>query len=168
MTLADRIVVMRGGHIEQVGTPLEVYHNPITRFVADFFGSPPMNLLDGEIRRENGVFSFEAGRFRATLRAPLHNLEGEATLGIRPEHISVADGDIQEGADLSVTVALVVPLGKDTLLCLDYGNESNLIAVIEGHREIKTDSRVGVRFQHDRLYFFGPDGGRLKPTGSPS
>jgi len=166
MTLADRIVVMRRGHIEQVGTPLEIYHNPVSRFVADFFGSPPMNLLDGEIRRENGVTSFQAGNFRAVLQNPVPNMQGEVTLGIRPEHISVNEGDNKEGADISATVALVEPLGKDTLLYLDYGNESNLIAVIDGHRKIQTDSRVGVRFQHNRLYFFGPDGSRYQTDGA--
>jgi multiple sugar transport system ATP-binding protein len=166
MTLADRIVVMRGGHIEQVGTPLEIYHNPVSRFVADFFGSPPMNLLDGEIRRENGITSFQAGKFNARLQEPVPKIEGEATLGIRPEHISVSDGHNQEGADLDATVALVEPLGKDTLLYLDYGSESNLIAVVDGHREIQTDSQVGVRFQHNRLYFFGPDGSRYLSEGA--
>ncbi len=167
MTLADRIVVMRDGFIDQVGTPLEIYHDPINLFVADFFGSPPMNLLKGELRRENGAASFRAGVFNARLPGPVPNTEGAATLGIRPEHMTIGDSGSTEGEDFSAKVALVEPLGKDTLLYLDYGSEDNLIAVIEGHRDIQTDSTVGVHLQHENLYYFGEDGSRLGPEGVP-
>ena len=168
MTLADRIIVMRDGYIEQVGTPLEIYHDPVNRFVADFFGSPPMNLLEGELRRENGIASFRAGEFNAQLSGPVPSVMGATTLGIRPEYIAVSDGESGESADLSAKVALVEPLGKDTLLYLDYGSENNLIAVVEGHRHIQTDATVSVHLQHDKLYFFGPDERRLLPEGASS
>ena len=166
MTLADRIIVMRDGHIEQVGTPLEIYHNPADRFVAGFFGSPSMNLLDGEIRQKNGRAFFRSGDFEAMFRRGVPDLEGKATLGIRPEHITVLDGGGQREEDLSAKVALVEPLGKDTLLYLDFGSESNLIAVIEGNRNVEADTYVNVRFQDERLYFFGPDERRLRLGGS--
>ena len=168
MTLADRIVVMRDGHIDQVGTPLEIYHDPVNRFVADFFGSPPMNLLDGALHQENGASAFRAGEFNARLTGPVPGIEGKATLGIRPEYIAISDDDHADGADFNARVALVEPLGKDTLLYLDYGSESNLIAVIEGHREIRPDTTVGVHLQHEKLYFFGPDERRLRPEGVPN
>ena len=153
MTLADRIVVMRDGHIDQVGTPLEIYHDPVNRFVADFFGSPPMNLLDGALHQENGALAFRAGEFNARLTGPVPGIEGKATLGIRPEYIAISDDDHADGVDFNARVALVEPLGKDTLLYLDYGSESNLIAVIEGHREIRPDTTVGVHLQHEKTVF---------------
>lgn len=165
MTLADRIVVMRNAVIEQVGTPLEIYHDPVNRFVADFFGSPPMNLLSGELHREDGSPGFRAGKFNARLTGPVPAAEGEAILGIRPEYIVISEESNE--ADFNARVALVEPLGKDTLLYLDYGNETeNLIAVIEGHREISPDSSIGVHLQHEKLYFFGPDERRLRPEGA--
>ncbi len=167
MTLADRIVVMRDGHIEQVGTPLEIYHDPINRFVADFFGSPPMNLLDGEMYRAGEALFFRAGKFDARLSGPVPDHEGAVTLGIRPEHIAVTSGKGEKEADMGARVALVEPLGKDTLLYLDYGGESRLIAVVEGHQDVRHDTQVSMRFRHDDLYFFAPDGLRLRPTPGP-
>ena len=93
MTLADRIVVMRGGDIEQLGSPMEIYSNPATDFVADFFGSPSMNLIAGDIVGENGAPTFRAPRFSIALPEPFHNLSaGPVTLGIRPEHLRAQRG----------------------------------------------------------------------------
>jgi len=163
MTLATRIVVMRDGGIEQVGTALEIYREPVNRFVADFFGSPSMNLLEGEIRRENGVARFHAGEFHARLPEPVPDWHGKATLGIRPEHIEVHLGSPPREDGLRAKVTLVEPLGKDTLLYLDYGNDRSLIAIVEGHREVSTDSIISYGFCPDRLYYFAPDGRRLLP-----
>ena len=94
MTLADRIVVMRGGEIEQVGSPMEIYSNPVSYFVADFFGSPSMNLVAGEIVASKRRPAFQGScllrcRCRTDLRmcgpVPL-------TLGIRPEHVGAQAG----------------------------------------------------------------------------
>ncbi|HJM41851.1 MAG TPA: TOBE domain-containing protein, partial [Nitrospinota bacterium] len=164
MTLADRIVVMRDGHINQVGTPLEIYHDPVNLFVADFFGSPPMNLLEGEIHRENGTASFRAGEFIVRLTGPVPEVEGAVTLGIRPEHMAIGDAGSAGEEDFSAKVVLVEPLGKDILLYLDYGSEKNLIAVVEGHRDFQTDTAVSVHLQTDRLYYFGADERRLRPA----
>jgi ABC-type sugar transport system ATPase subunit len=168
MTLADRIVVMRHGRIEQVGGPLDIYHNPASRFVADFFGSPSMNLLQGELRWEDGAASFRAGELYVRLSEPVPKCEGAATLGIRPEHIDVhlerATGD----EDLRARVALVEPLGKDTLLYLEYGESKSLIAIVEGHQRVQAGAWVGYSFRRDRIYFFGPDERRLLPEAAPS
>ena len=164
MTLADRIVVMRDGHIDQVGTPLEIYHDPVNLFVADFFGSPPMNLLEGEIHRENGATSFRAGEFIVHLSGSVPEVEGPVTLGIRPEHMAVGDAGSAGDKDFSAKIVLVEPLGKDILLYLDYGSEKNLIAVVEGHRNFQTGTAVSVHLQQDRLYYFGADERRLRPA----
>ena len=90
MTLADRIVVMRDGDIEQVGSPMEIYSDPVTDFVADFFGSPSMNLISGEIVAENGAPQFRSPHFRRSRAESLRERRaGPVTLGIRPEHVRV-------------------------------------------------------------------------------
>jgi multiple sugar transport system ATP-binding protein len=164
MTLADRIVVMRSGEIEQVGSPMQIYSDPVSYFVADFFGSPSMNLLAGEITHEGGAARFRSPvldivlpeRFKATQ-------PGQATLGIRPEHIGIAFGG---AGDLELPVRLVEPLGKDTLLYFEDGTERALVAVNEGlaMAEVKSGAQVTLRFDPQRLYLFCAHGKRI---GSP-
>ena len=100
MTLADRIVVMRAGEIVQVGSPMEIYSNPVNYFVADFFGSPSMNLVAGEIVRDNGVARFRSALLRhcACRSVSSRQAPGKGTLGIRPEHVGVnvgGKGDVE-------------------------------------------------------------------------
>src|SRR5256886_6371539 len=91
MTMADRIVVMHQGRIQQVGRPLEIYGDPANRFVAGFFGGPAMNFVEGELRPETNGARFVAQAPGATL--PRHSIvAGPARLGIRPEHVRLADG----------------------------------------------------------------------------
>jgi multiple sugar transport system ATP-binding protein len=94
MTLADRIVVMRGGAIEQVGSPMQIYTEPVSLFVADFFGSPSMNLVEGEVAADGEGLRFRAPAFSLTLPARFgHVRPGPVTLGIRPENVRVAEED---------------------------------------------------------------------------
>jgi ABC-type sugar transport system ATPase subunit len=132
MTLADRIVVMRDGYIEQVGSPMEIYSNPSTDFVADFFGSPSMNLIADEVASKGAARHFRTPQFSVTLPEAFKVVPvGPATLGIRPEHIRVQRADAGS-ADIMLPVRLVEPLGKDTLLYFDITSERPLIAVSEG------------------------------------
>ena len=162
MTLADRIVVMRAGEIVQVGTPMEIYSDPVSYFVADFFGSPSMNLLAGE-----SCGRTEPGGFRRGLRAQLCRTasvaQGVATLGIRPEHVGVTLGG---NGDVALPVRLVEPLGKDTLLYFDDGTERAFVAVSEGlaMADVKVGARMALSLDPRRLYLFGADGGRLAPS----
>ena len=120
MTLADRIVVLNVGHVEQVGTPLDVYHRPRTLFAAGFLGSPKMNFLGGklaEVGEHRVVVSLDGGGRAAAHVEPGGLAAGDAvTLGIRPEHVRVVGGD--HGA-FSATVQLVEDLGDHALLHLD-------------------------------------------------
>jgi len=167
MTLADRIVVMRDGRIEQVGTPMEIYNNPVSRFVADFFGSPPMNLLEGEFQWEDGAAVFRTGELRVRLEGSVARREGAATLGIRPEHIEIRLGEAPREGDLQANVALVEPLGKDTLLYLECGSSKSLIAIVEGYQQVQPGSRVAYGFRRDRVYAFGPDERRVPLDEAP-
>ncbi|MEK6708960.1 MAG: ABC transporter ATP-binding protein [Nitrospinota bacterium] len=159
MTLADRIVVMRGGLIEQVGTPLDIYGDPVSHFVADFFGSPSMNLIPGEVAREGGQTRFRCQGLTVELPPSLAGAPaGRATVGFRPEHLAVTgDGGVFRGE-----VRLVEPLGKDTLLYFDHGGERPLIAVVEGLRNFREGDVLGVSVNSDRLYLFGADGKRIR------
>jgi ABC-type sugar transport system ATPase subunit len=167
MTLADRIVVMRAGEIEQVGSPMQIYSNPVSDFVADFFGSPSMNLLAGEIVAENGAPCFRAPRVSIPLPAAFRDAPaGRATLGIRPEHLRV-HRQAAETADLDLPVRLVEPLGKDTLLYFDIGAERPLIAITEGLAMAETEAgdRIALTLTRECLFLFGPDGRRLTGGG---
>ncbi len=123
MTLADRIVVMNGGKIMQIGTPMEVFNNPKNLFVAGFIGSPLMNFLDVGVMEQNGVLMLTGRDFN--LEVPAHLKERyqrardkQAILGIRPQHIY--DGDVKEpfsGAQsIPVNVEIIEPVGVEVIL----------------------------------------------------
>ena len=114
MTLADRIAVMKGGAIQQLGTPDEIYNRPETRYVADFIGSPAMNFLDGVV---------DGGRFRAAdTTIPLEGYgfggrsSGKAWLGVRPEHVAVGEAAAGSTVRTDVVTEIVEPMGADTLV----------------------------------------------------
>jgi ABC-type sugar transport system ATPase subunit len=157
MTLADRIVVMRDGRIEQVGTPMEIYHEPANQFVASFFGSPSMNLIPGEVhRRPDGpVFAFDSAAI--PLPGMVDVPDGPATLGVRPESVRV-DG-VAGGRPARVT--LVEPLGKETLVYLNHGAERLLIAVAGPSFQVEEGASVEFDLGGGRLYLFDPAGRRL-------
>ncbi len=161
MTLADRIVVMRAGEIVQIGSPMEIYSNPVNYFVADFFGSPSMNLVRGEIVSNGTGNRFRSKLFEIALPDALKAAKpGTATLGIRPEHVGVALGGKGEA---ELPVRLVEPLGKDTLLYFDSGTERAFVAVTEGlgMAEINVGSRVTLSLDQRRIHLFDADGRRM-------
>jgi ABC-type sugar transport system ATPase subunit len=162
MTLADLIVVMRAGEIVQIGSPMEIYSDPVNHFVADFFGSPSMNLIAGEIVQSNGTTRFRAPSFELALPDRFRTVgPGAATLGVRPEHVGVAAGRDDK---VELPVRLVEPLGRDTLLYFDAGVERAFVAVSEGldMAEVKIGARIALSFDPRRLYLFGADGRRIR------
>ena len=161
MTLADRIVVMRLGEIVQIGSPMEIYSNPVSYFVADFFGSPSMNLLAGEIVRDDASARFRTALFEVALPERFKAAKpGTATLGIRPEHVGVS---VDATGDVELPVRLVEPLGKDTLLYFDVGTERAFVAVTEGlgMADSKVGERVALSLDQRRLHLFDADGRRI-------
>jgi ABC-type sugar transport system ATPase subunit len=164
MTLADRIVVMRSGEVEQVGSPMEIYSNPVSYFVADFFGSPSMNLLAGEVVQANGAANFRIAGLGIPLPERFKGVKaGGATLGIRPEHVSIADNG---RAAINLPVRLVEPLGKDTLLYFDAGSERAFIAVTEGlsMADVQIGACLGLAFDPRRIHLFDTGGRRVGET----
>ena len=163
MTLADRIVVMRDGVIEQIGSPMTIYSEPVSYFVADFFGSPSMNLVAGELVQAAGGTRFRSAKFDVALPDGFRKTApGPATLGVRPEHAGVRIG--VEGPN-RLPLRLVEPLGKDTLLYFEDGTERAFVAVSEGlaHAELKIGTPVSLEFDPRKLYVFATDGRRVMP-----
>jgi len=147
MTLADRIVIMDRGAIQQVGTPDEIYSNPANTFVAGFIGSPAMNLVEGTAR--DG--SFAAPGIRAPCPA---TVSGQVTLGIRPEDCRVGGDNVQG------LVYGVEPTGDLTYLTIAAGSKHLEVKAARDFR-IDIDSNIGIGFDPDRIYYFGQDGRRL-------
>ncbi len=166
MTLADRIVVMRLGLIEQVGSPMEIYSNPVNEFVADFFGSPSMNLIPGEIRHAGGKALFKSSALSLTLpdrfkAAPA----GKMTLGIRPEHVAVR----RDGAgEHEYKARLVEPLGKDTLIYFDLGTDRPFVSITEGLAlaTMRPGELVRLSLSAEHMYLFEAGGKRFYGEGS--
>ena len=121
MTMADLIVVMRAGVVEQIGSPLELYDFPANMFVASFIGSPAMNFLTGTVRQSDGQQVFETGSgYRLPVQANAGAADGlAATLGIRPEHLSLAPA----GQGLGGKIVTIEPTGSETFVVLQLGQD---------------------------------------------
>ena len=154
MTLADRIVVLRGGRIEQAGTPMDLYHHPANRFVAGFIGSPRMNFVD--------VVAAEGGRLRlGSPGAPeiaVAAADGAASLGVRPEHVRLAQPD---GAALRGEVLVVERLGGETLVHVEVGAEEPFVAKLDGAVAVRSGETVGLALPSDGLHIFDRSGARV-------
>lgn len=164
MTLADRIVVMRGGLIEQVGSPLDIYGDPVSHFVADFFGSPSMNLIPGNVKNNGGPV-FEGAGLTLSLSNGYSGIQaGTYILGVRPEHLIVSPAGSGENTVIECEISLVEPLGKDTLLYFDHGGENPTIAVVEGTASHKAGTRMALSVPPESLFLFSGDGKRVRPA----
>ena len=150
MTMADRIVVMNGGKVEQVGGPLEIYDSPMSRFVAGFFGTPTMNFLEGQIIDQNGGHIFQSSSLEISL--PSNHLKNATTnnvvLGIRSEHVNINAGD-QKGQ-----VKLIEPLGDSTLVFFEFGKEEQLVAKVGPELRLSTGDQLEFNFQTDNCHLF--------------
>jgi multiple sugar transport system ATP-binding protein len=150
MTMADRIVVMRDGIVEQSGDPLALYDTPANTFVAGFIGSPAMNLVPGVARLGNGVPAVEfAGGVRLPMPACARLSEGQPVLyGMRPEHCSVASGE-----GLPAEVVVVEPTGADTqLFCRFNGQE--VTSLVRDRVDCRAGDRIGLVPDLARAHIF--------------
>ncbi len=165
MTLAHRIVVFNAGRIEQVGTPLELYHSPANLFVAGFIGSPKMNFIEATLER--------ADPQRATVRLPggaTADVQADATalaagakltLGIRPEHIEAASA----GNGIAATVQVAEHLGDTTYLYLALpGSAAPLVVRAEPENPLQTGHTAQLTLPAQRCYLFDGEGKALPRT----
>jgi len=151
MTLADRIVVLEFGTIAQVGTPRELYENPANLFVAQFIGSPKMNVMP--CSTSGGSYSLEGGRGGA-----FSGDHAAEHVGIRPEHITfvpVGEGQCDGHVDV------IEYLGADNFIIVDCGPLGQLTVRVFGETSVQEGQNVGLSFDAARLSFFDADGKRV-------
>ncbi len=158
MTLADRIVAMNAGVVQQVGSPLDLYDRPANLFVAGFIGSPGMNFFEGRYHAGETPRFETKGGVDIPLETPAPLAEGAgAALGIRPEHVVLAG----HGPDtLLATVDLVEPTGFGIILHLSLGREG-FKAFTNDRSFLTASGTIPVRFQAQNLHFFNRDGRRV-------
>ncbi|RKF19682.1 ABC transporter ATP-binding protein [Alginatibacterium sediminis] len=152
MTLADRIAIMRGGLIQQLGTPDEIYNHPANKYVADFIGSPSMNFIDGKL--EDGQFCF------ADIKVPTDVYpyttdarSGDVCLGIRPEHVIVGEGAEKLPYQTELEVELFEPMGSDTQIWTKWGGQSFRIRV-DGQLKVANGDKLKVGIKIERCSMF--------------
>lgn len=158
MTLADKIVVLRDGRIEQVGSPLDLYDDPDNQFVAGFIGSPKMNFLPGVVDGDRLILS-NFDNQSVTLPSLGKKLSDgtKITLGVRPESFST-DGTVS----LTLTVEIVENLGGETFAYASQGN-SGVITIATGRqRGVKSGDVLDARFDPENALMFNDDGVRIR------
>ena len=139
MSMADVIVLMKEGTIQQVGTPADIYNNPINTFVAKFVGSPPMALIEGGALKKTKV-------------------KNPHTIAIRPEYITLST---KAKGDLTCTVQDVEYLGSETLVELHHANASGLVVKLQGEQTLEIGAQVAISFDKDKMLFYDRDGNRI-------
>ena len=172
MTLADRIVVLSAGKVEQVGSPLELYEHPCNLFVAGFIGSPKMNFIEGElVAVEPGHVDVKLAGGNVVLRAMVDGstvkVGAKVTLGVRPEHIRTEG----QGNVLQSTVAFVESLGGITFAYCPYpGVEEALTCQFEGRNgadRLRTGQALNLHMPAEALYVFDGNGKALRRLAAP-
>jgi multiple sugar transport system ATP-binding protein len=155
MTMADRIVVMNNGRIEQTGTPEDLYDRPTNLFVAGFIGSPSMNFLSGIVQTE-GYMIMESG---LRLKLPRSFPVGQTlTLGVRPEHLHIAGNN--DSILLSASVVSVEPTGVDTHIVCDAGSKQITVSMRERIRP-QTGDKLNFALDPDHLHYFDQTSGQV-------
>jgi len=151
MTMADKIVVMQAGRIEQMGAPLELFDRPANTFVAGFIGSPAMNILKGKVQG-NGVL-IDGALLPFTGE---HNLsEGQDILyGVRPEHFDIVGED-----GIAARISVVEPTGSETTVVLRFG-ESEIVALFRERHDFKPGDTLHLRPRNELVHLFDPQSGQ--------
>ncbi|HEV2514033.1 MAG TPA: sn-glycerol-3-phosphate ABC transporter ATP-binding protein UgpC [Devosia sp.] len=156
MTMADKIVVLQAGIIEQVGAPLELYNHPRNRFVAGFIGSPKMNFLEAKVESADGAGAkLRAGGSEIVVDRQVG--AGDAvTFGVRPEHIGITEGS---GVQLAnVKVDLVEQLGGQTMVYATTADGQPMTIAVDGQRQVELGSMLTAYVDPARYHVFARDG----------
>ena len=150
MTLGHRVAVMQKGKLQQFDTPLEIYHHPANRFVAEFVGAPGMNFFAGEVAGDQ----FNSGELKLALTAPLKH--GRSVLGIRPEHIEISltprDGWVP------ARVYVTELMGNEVFVFLEIGSE-RIVARAPADFRAEPDTTVWIQLDTSKAHFFDHDSG---------
>jgi inositol-phosphate transport system ATP-binding protein len=156
MSMCDRIALLNGGRIQQIGTPEEMYYRPATRFVASFIGSPPISFVEGTIR--NGRFVTDG--IELDLPRPASDAKfadaARVTIGIRPEDLGPTGALPIEG-----TITYVESQGRDTLYDVALANGTTLRSIQSGSPSYRPGQKIRWAVDPDRLYLFDANGDRI-------
>lgn len=160
MTLAHRVAVMKKGKLQQFDTPMNIYERPANRFVAEFVGSPSMNLIEGHLDGShvfrNEHLSIEVPEARCKQLQESAHAAKPITLGIRPEHIQIETGQVKGGIDARIYVT--EEMGNETLVVLSIGN-LKLTARAVAEFRVKPETPVWLTFAMDKAHFFESETG---------
>jgi multiple sugar transport system ATP-binding protein len=151
MTMADRIVVMHSGNIEQIGTPLELYDHPANLFVAGFIGSPAMNIISGSI--DGTSFRFADGTSIDLGTLPPIVEDGPITLGVRPEHLRL------DPAGTMAEIVVIEPTGSETQVTVSLGG-LDLVGVFRERISAGPGEKIGISFDTGQVHLFDISTGR--------
>ena len=162
MTLADRIVVMKDGTIQQVGTPMELYDRPANSFVAGFIGTPPMNQLRVALERRGGVATLTGKQLVMPLSAPmtqaLSSYSGqELVMGIRPEHWQF--GKNCAGPSFQTNIDVIEPMGNESYIYFTL-EQQQCVARYAGVAPVSEGETATIGVDMDKLHLFTPDGAK--------
>lgn len=155
MTMADKIMVMRNGVIQQVGSPADVFDKPANRFVADFIGTPSINLFEGKVASENGRPIFRGENFKLPLSSETSFESGRKMVyGLRPQHIHVLT-DPSEAHPHAIEAKLILSetTGTETQFSFDFGGHK-LIVANQGRYHIPLNTVCRLKFDIERAHFF--------------
>jgi multiple sugar transport system ATP-binding protein len=154
MTMADKIVVLREGLVEQIGSPLELYDRPANSFVASFIGSPAMNMLRGRLEAGEAPRLTLASGVTIPLReAPVAALGREVMLGVRPEHITVGGA-----ASVNAQVSVIEPTGAETFVSATLSG-AEIVCVLKERVSCRPGDTLALSFDAAPLHFFDAETG---------
>ena len=165
MTLADRVVLMKGGHIEQIGTPAQLYNHPRTLFAAGFIGTPAMNFIDGVIEKENGQTLLVCAGYRWPLVSPRFAAlpaGGRVVFGLRPNHLRAAQRQEAAGTHgLACAIDLVELLGAEALISFQCGalTLSALLPANAANSAAQVGQTLALAFDEEHMHLFDADSG---------
>jgi multiple sugar transport system ATP-binding protein len=154
MTMADKIVVMRDGYVEQIGSPLDLYDSPANRFVAGFIGSPGMNFIEGKISNDGPIEFIAQGGARLPIPTDVSVARGQDVVyGIRPEHLTINQGGAQ------AEVMLIEPTGAETQISVDMGG-ATIVATVRDRLALRAGDTISIAADPSKVHLFDVVSGR--------
>ena len=166
LTLGDRIAVLKEGVLQQVATPMQLYHQPANNFVAGFIGSPAMNFLEGVIRREGPGVERTFRGIDLTIEVPVQSeVRDRVFLGVRPQHLEVFGGPAHaDDGTLRAEVGVVEPMGNEQIVYVTLSGGDRLVAVAPPDQRVIPGDIVSIRVRPEGIHLFDAATGHRVPA----
>jgi multiple sugar transport system ATP-binding protein len=165
MTMADRIAILDDGQLQQIGTPEEVFNSPANTFVAEFIGSPNINLSTGELERSSDTVTVTTSSFEVDIptdAVPSDMANQSVTLGVRPQDLRPVADPSESDMVLTGSVSLIEPLGTEAIVRLDTP-EGDVTALISGYESLDREQELSLTVDPEKLYLFDTEDQLIKP-----